>query len=200
MKILIISGTPNKDGLCQSLVTAAFETAVQSGAEADIVNLADFGLSSCKMCGNGWGKCLSENCCEYGGEDGFDTIQSKCGEADAFVLVTPVYYREPSEAFKAFMSRIRRCESTKNRSNGNVSFFANKPSILVASAGGGVGMIVALAEIERALDHMGGVANPPTRNGIYDYIAVNSWNKEYKRDTLKAAVASLVKSFETANI
>ena len=198
MKILIISGTPNKDGLCQSLVTAAYETAIKSGAEAETVSLADYTLSPCKMCGNGWGKCLSENRCEYGSEDGFDTIQSKCGEADAFVFVTPVYYREPSEAFKTFLSRIRRCESTKNRSDGNVSSFVDKPSILVASAGGGVGMIIALAEMERALDHMGGVANPPMRNGIYDYIAVNSWNREYKRDTLKAAVASLIKSFDKA--
>jgi len=45
---------------------------------------------------------------------------------------------------------------------------------------------------------MGGVANPPMRNGICDYIAVNSWNQEYKRDTLRAAVASLIKSFENS--
>jgi len=196
MKLLIISGTPNKDGLCQSLVTAASETAAAGGADVTIVNLAGYSLLQCKMCGGGWGKCLSENRCEYGGEDGFDDIQKQCAEADAFVFVTPVYYREPSEAFKTFLSRIRRCESTKNEKNGNVSSFVNKPTILVAAAGGGVGMIIALAEMERALDHMGGVQNPPARNGIFDYIAVNSWNQEYKRDTLRASVAALVGVFD----
>ena len=198
MKLLIISGTPKKDGICRSLVTAAYETAAELGAETEVIELGDNKPLPCKMCGEGWGICYSEHRCEFGDDDGFNAMQEKFSRADAFVFITPVYWGEVSETLKTFLDKLRRCQATKkwNEKDDVTSFFADKPSILVASAGGGGGGIVnTLNQMERAIAHMGGDVRPRDKKGIYDYIAVNRWNKDYKLEALKAAVSSLVKSF-----
>ena len=196
MKILVISGTPKKDGICHSLVVAASETAAALGAETELIKLAELMLPPCKMCDEGWGICRSEHRCIYGDEDGFNPLQEKFRAADAFVFITPVYWGEVSEALKCFLDRLRRCQASKqwDAEKAVPSFFAGKPCILVASAGGsGNGILSALSEMERAISHMGGDANPKDRNGICELIGVNRWNQEYKREALKAAVAALVK-------
>ena len=196
MKILIISGTPKKEGICHSLVMAANNTAAALGAETEVLKLSELGLSHCKMCDEGWGICRSEHRCVYGDEDGFNQLQEKFREADAFVFITPVYWGEVSETLKCFLDRLRRCQASRqwDADKAVPSFFTGKPSILAASAGGsGNGILSALSEMERAVSHMGGDANPKDKTGICDIIGVNRWNQEYKKEALKAAVAALVK-------
>ena len=197
MKILIVSGTPKTDGLCHSLVEAAAETAVGLGVEADIIRLGETDLSKCKMCGDGWGICFSEHRCVFGDKDGFNNLQLKVKEADAYVYISPVYWGDISEEMKIFIDKLRRCQATKqwDSSEDEVSFHKGKPSILVASAGGGGGGILPTFEaLERAVDHMGGERWSRQKAGVFDYIAVNRWNQDYKREALKAAVKEMIKS------
>jgi len=185
MKLLIVSGTPKSDGLCQSLVAAA-ETAARS-AEVETVKLSDYRLQGCRMCGDGWGDCNKTHRCAHGDEDGFNGLQEKCRDADAFVWITPVYWGETSEAMKCFPDRLRRCQATKQWSNekNDKSFLEGKTFIVVASAGGsGNGIVNAFSQMERAVSHMKG--------SVYDFIGVNRWNQAYKREALKEAVASLI--------
>ena len=194
MKLLILSGTPKKDGLSDSLAKAASEAAAAQNAEAEIIQLT--GLSVCKMCGDGWGTCISNHQCAFGDADGFSKIQDKLRWADAFVLITPVYWGEVSEGMKTFLDKIRRCEATKKWDENDMSesFFVGKSSILVASAGGGGGGITnTFIQMERAITHMGGASYPYDVYGFFDYIAVNRWNQDYKRETLKNAVTGLIK-------
>ena len=193
MKLIIISGTPKNDGLCHSLVTAAAEAAQSKGAETEIIKLSDHNLQSCKMCGDGWGVCRTQHRCAFGNEDGFNNIQEKYEEANAFVYITPVYWGDASEAMKIFLDKLRRCQATRRRNSETPtkSFHMEKPSILVASAGGGGGGITTtFVQMERAINHMDGLNW--VWGGTYDYIAVNRWNKDYKRETLKQAVKALV--------
>jgi len=196
MKILILSGTPKKDGLSHSLAAAAFEASIAQKAEAEIVQLT--GLSACRMCGDGWGTCSGTHICEFGG-DGFNEIHEKIRLADGFVLITPVYWGEVSDGMKAFLDKLRRCEGTKEweERDTNPQYFAGKSSILVASAGGGGGGIVStFAQMERAITHMGGASYPYDVYGFFDYIAVNRWNQDYKREALRNAVTALIKWIE----
>jgi multimeric flavodoxin WrbA len=191
MKILIISGTPKQDGICDSLVKAALSAADESGAETEVVKLSEHKISHCVMCGDGWGICNGEHKCAH--DDNFNALQEKVREADAFIYVTPVYWGEVSEVLKTFLDKLRRCQATKqwNKNDAIGSFLRGKPNILVANAGGGGGGIVnTFAQIERAISHMGGGGN----RGVYDYIAVNRWNQEYKREALQAAVKSMIES------
>jgi len=193
MKLLIISGTPKKDGLSVSLAVAACEAAKAQGAEAEIIQLT--GLSACRMCGDGWGTCNKEHRCEFGNTDGFNEFQEKIRWADGFVLVTPVYWGEVSEGMKIFLDKLRRCEATRQRSDDEgPSYFVGKSSILVASAGGGGGGISsAFVQMERAISHMGGTTYPYDIYGFFDYIAVNRWNQDFKIEALAKSVTALVK-------
>jgi len=197
MNLLVISGTPKKDGISHSLADAAYETAKVLNIETKIIQLV--GLSACKMCADGWGTCSKIHKCEFGDTDGFNDFQEKIKWADAFVLVTPVYWGEVSEGMKTFLDKLRRCEATKSwsESGANASYFAGKSSILVASAGGGGGGITsAFVQMERAISHMGGTSYPYDVYGFFDYIAVNRWNQEYKREALKNSVTALVEWHE----
>ncbi|MDR2546521.1 MAG: NAD(P)H-dependent oxidoreductase [Lachnospiraceae bacterium] len=195
MKLLIISGTPKNDGITHSFVKVAVDTAIELGVEVEMVKLSSLNLTKCMMCDDGWGICFNQHRCLYGDTDGFNELQTKVDNADAFVYVSPVYWGEISEDFKIFLDKLRRCQATKqwNSDEKEVSFMIGKPSIMVAVAGGGGGGIVStFADIERALTHMGGDAWPRERAGVFDYIAVNRWNQAYKRDTMKAAVTAMV--------
>jgi len=148
------------------------------------------------MCGDGWGICLKKHECEH--DENFNALQEKVREADAFVYITPVYWSEVSEVLKNYLDKLRRCQATKQWNSEDTtggSYLSGKPSILVASAGGGGGGIVNTFEcIERAIAHMGGNSQPRGNVGVYDYIAVNRWNQEYKRESLKSAVKSMVEN------
>ena len=187
MKILIISGTPKQDGICDSLVTAALSSAKESGAETEVIKLSEQNISLCKMCGDGWGSCSGEHKCW---DDNFNKVQEEFSEADAFIYITPVYWGDVSEALKNYFDKLRRAQASKRWNSGDTSggsFLSGKQSIIVANAGGGGGGIVnTLHQMERAISHMGG--------SIYDYIAVNRWNQEYKRESLKSAVKSMIDS------
>ena len=197
MKLLILSGTPKKDGLCHSLASTAYDAAIAQGADAKIIQLKS--LSACRMCGDGWGTCSSKHSCAFGEDDGFNEYQKDVLWADGFVFVTPVYWGEVSEGMKTFLDKLRRCQATKGWSKGKENSFLNgKSSILVASAGGGGGGISsAIVQMERAISHMGGTGYPyDAQWGFYDYIAVNRWNQNYKREALSSAVISLINWFK----
>jgi len=203
MKILVINATPKTDGICYSFVTTAAETAAQLGVEAEVIRLSSMNLSKCKMCDDGWGICFNEHRCIFGDKDGFNDLQKKVQEADAFVYITPVYWGEINEELKIFLDKLRRCQATKQWDNREteVSFLNGKPSIMVASAGGGGGGIVStFADIERAISQMSGDSWPRELNGVFDYIAVNRWNQAYKRETLKAAITEMVKYRKTPRV
>lgn len=179
MKVLILSGSPKKEGLCFSCVEAAREGVEKAGSECEIIRLNDKGIKRCAMCDDGWGDCYEKHICRFGG-DGFSEIQEKINQADAMILDTPVYYGDMTEVMKAFFDRLRRCEAHKGESGA----MAGKPVILIASPGGsGSGAISCLEQMERLCHHL--------RAKVFDYVSVNRWNKGYKMEAIKAAAESM---------
>ncbi|MHB1315727.1 MAG: flavodoxin family protein [Christensenellales bacterium] len=177
MKICILSGNPKKDGLCQSVIDAAISGALEAGAQADEIKLCDYELVRCQICGEGWGPCRSEHYCIYG-DDGFTEIKARMQSSDCFIFASPVYWWETSEAFKAFIDRFRRCEF------GQSGILHNKQAICIASAGGtGNGLLSCLEQMERFCRHTGAV--------VFDYIGVNRWNCDYKRQAAKEAAYAM---------
>ena len=137
MKVVIVSGTPKKEGLCFSCVQSAREGVLNAGGECEVESLCETKLKICAVCGDGWGTCLKDHVCQFG-DDGFAALQQKLAAADALILVTPVYWGDMSEPMKAFFDRYRRCEAMK----GDKSALRGKQVLLVASSGGtGNGMV-----------------------------------------------------------
>jgi len=191
MKLLILSGTPKTDGNTYAFVEKAKETADGLGLEAEVLRFSDMNLTKCKMCDDGWGVCFYEHYCIFGDKDGFNDLQKKVRDADAFIYISPVYWGEMSEELKLFVDKLRRCQSTKqwNSNTDEVSFHKGKPSILVAVAGGGGGGCPStFLHMKRAIGAMGGDEWPKEHAGLFDFIAVNRWNTEYKLESLQAAI------------
>ncbi len=178
--ILVFSASPNRDGLTAACAAAAVEGAIAGGAQAEEVRLNDLDIGRCKVCNHGWGTCQTQACCEV--KDDFQALHDRAIHADAYVLVTPVYWGEMSEPAKAFTDRLRRCEAPL----GEDSRLEGKPVMAVAAAGGsGNGMVTCLLSLERWVDHV--------RARKFDLIGVNRWSRDYKLAAIRAAAEEMVK-------
>ncbi len=179
MNVLVISSSPNRDGLTAACAAAAAEGVRLAGGYAEEVRLNDLEVGMCQACDNGWGTCRNEHECEQ--QDDFQSLHARVHQADAYVLVTPVYWGEMSESAKAFTDRLRRCEATL----GEESHLSGKPVIAVAAAGGsGGGMITCLLSMERWIQHV--------RARTFDLIPVNRWSRAYKLVAIREAARTMV--------
>jgi multimeric flavodoxin WrbA len=179
MKVIILQSSPNEDGLTAACAQAAFDGVHQAGGMVETVRINDLALRHCQACDNGWGTCLSDHRCRI--EDDFEPLHQRILQADALVLVTPVYWGEMSESAKALTDRLRRCEATRDSANGLPgSLLTAKPFLAVAAAGGtGGGMITCLASMERWAQHV--------YARVFDLIPVNRWSRVYKIEAIRAA-------------
>lgn len=183
MKIMILTSSPNDDGLTAACGAEAILGVEKGEVFASIINLNSLNISSCHACGKGWGTCLDKHTCQV--EDDFQKIHTQMSEADGYIIITPVYWHDMSESLKVFIDRIRRCEA----SNGEKNILAGKPFICIAAPGGtGNGCISCLASFERFVDHIKGIK--------YDFIGVTRRNKDYKLNTIREAAKSLAKSLK----
>jgi multimeric flavodoxin WrbA len=179
MEVIVLSASPNIDGLTAACADAAARGAAMAGATVARVRLNDLRVGSCRACGDGWGTCRSEHRCQV--EDDFQRLHAQVANADALVLVTPVYFGEMSESAKAFTDRLRRCEATR----GNGSALSDKSQILVAAAGGGGGgTVTCLHAMERWARHV--------RARVFDLVPVTKWTRAHKLQTIQAAAQALV--------
>ena len=186
MKTLVFSASPNRDGLTSACAAAAIEGAHQAGGQAEEIRLNDLKVDMCQACDNGWGTCRSEHVCQV--SDGFQALHARVLEADAYVLVTPVYFGEMSESAKAFTDRLRRCEATRGSESGP----AGKPVIAVAAAGGGGnGTITCLLSMERWIQHV--------RGQVFDLIPVKRWTRGNKLTTIREASCTMVQETTEKN-
>ena len=156
---LIITASPNADGLTAACGSAVLEGITSAGGDAELIDISAKGLAPCLICGNGWGICREQSNCVI--DDAFGDIQTKIRESEGIVLVTPVYWGQPSERMKYFMDRFRRCEAFNKAG----SAAKGKQVDLIAAAGGsGNGTVTALMEMENWCRHVGAI--PRERFGV----------------------------------
>jgi len=180
MNVIVLSSSPNKDGLTAACASAAVEGVCLAGGHAEEVRLNDLRIGLCQACNNGWGTCRPDHECQV--EDDFQALHTRVRRADGYVIVTPVYWWEMSESAKAFTDRLRRCEATL----GHESRLFGKPVIAVAAAGGsGKGMITCLLSMEHWIQHV--------RARVYDLFPVNRWSREYKLVAIREAAQAMVR-------
>jgi multimeric flavodoxin WrbA len=141
-----------------------------AGSEIEIIKPE---FDRCRVCGNGWGSCQSSRRCCFE-QDGFGQAMDSLAAADVICFITPVYWHEMAEGIKSFIDRLRRCE------RGEEGRLAGKSILLVASAGGtGNGLVNCMHQMEQFCRH--------TQMKVFDFIAVNRWNRDYKGEAIYAA-------------
>ena len=182
MKVLVVTSSPNNDGLTAACGEAARQGVVDGKSPARAISLNEFNILRCAECGRGWGTCQTAHRCQL--EDDFAKIQDMFEAADGFVFVTPVYFGEPSETFKAFFDRLRRCEATKK--SGENSILMGKPVICIAAAGGsGHGAVQCLGAMERLVQRLSAVP--------FDFIPITQRTREYQIETIHDSLAAMCK-------
>ena len=156
---LVITASPNTDGLTAACARAAVEGLDKANGKWEHYDLCEKKITPCLVCGNGWGKCRESAKCTL--DDIFTEMQQRFRSAEGIILITPVYWGQPSERMKYFLDRFRRCEAF----NKDGSAAKGKQVDLVAAAGGsGNGTATCLAEMEMWCRHVGAV--PKDRIGI----------------------------------
>lgn len=145
--IVVIWSSPNTDGLTATAKNKVIAGIQNMGHEVEEICLNKIHLEHCRSCANGWGMCQTAGYCVI--QDNFETIYQKLQKADGIVWVSAVYWHDLTEQAKAFLDRLRRCETAHN------GFLQGKKNLIVACAGGtGLGAIQCLEHLENTLSHM----------------------------------------------
>jgi multimeric flavodoxin WrbA len=177
---LIITASPNADGLTAACGNAAANGIKSAGGVFELADISHEKLKPCLICGNGSGACMKTSKCVI--DDILAQLQEKIRTADGVILVTPVYFWQPSERMKYFLDRFRRCEAF----NQSGSAADGKQFDLIAAAGGsGNGTANALTEMENWCRHVGAIAR--------ERIGVTKFNREPMLRVIEDSAARLVR-------
>ena len=119
MKVLMINGSPRKDGntsIALEEMRKVFET---EGVETECIRVGHMDVRGCIACGrcSELGKCVFDDC--------VNEFASMAKDADGFIFGTPVYYAHPTGKIQSFMDRV--FYSAK-------SAFVHKPAAVISSS------------------------------------------------------------------
>jgi multimeric flavodoxin WrbA len=107
MKILMLSGSKNREGRTARVIEAIGKGVAKAGGTTESIFLPELTIERCRQCEkDGWGICRREQRCII--EDDFNSIVAKVKVADAVVFTNPVYFGDLSESMRAFLERLRR--------------------------------------------------------------------------------------------
>lgn len=99
MKILLINGSPRRNGNSSKISTSINNT-LKDEYEVDKISLTEFNIShciGCLACSDGRG-CIIE--------DDFNNLKQKVEEADLVVFISPVYFNSVTSLSKSFIDRF----------------------------------------------------------------------------------------------
>lgn len=110
-KVILISGSPRKDGNSMAALKIAAEQIEATGLEAEIITLAGMNIRSCVACG----KCNSSDPSGCAIDDGANEIFAKIQQADGLILAAPVYYGTTRGDMMSFIQRLGMYSSRHGR-------------------------------------------------------------------------------------
>ena len=100
MKVLLVNGSPNKNGCPFTALTEVAAQLEKDGVGAEFLHLGKQPINDCADCGF----CFKNGKCVFG--DIVNETAARLGEFDGFVFGAPVYYAGPSARLLAFMDRL----------------------------------------------------------------------------------------------
>lgn len=100
MNILVLTGSPRKDGNSNFLATEFMRGAKEAGHEVVRFDAAQSNVHPCIACN----KCGMDGPCIF--KDDFETVRENIIPADAVVLATPMYYFGISAQLKTVIDRF----------------------------------------------------------------------------------------------
>ena len=137
-KILILSGSPKKNGNTATLVNWFVEGARAKGAQIEIVRTAFLkyktnGCISCRRC-----QTLEEYECVI--NDQAKPVLARMNEVDIIVIATPLYFYGPSAQIKLVMDRMFSLFKWDNDNDTMTTRLKGKTLVLIGSAYEDIGL------------------------------------------------------------
>ena len=100
MKVLLINGSPHKDGCTKRALKEVEKVLNEEGIDTEIFEIGVLPISGCISCG----KCREIGKCVI--NDGVNTAKEKLKLADGIVIGSPVYYASPNGSLISFLDRL----------------------------------------------------------------------------------------------
>jgi len=137
-KILILSGSPVKEGNTSRLVKWFKEGAAAEGSQVEVVNAAFLkykatGCTSCRQCQK-----IDKYECVI--DDEAKPVLAKMALVDVIVMATPLYFYAASAQLKLVMDRMFSLYKWDNRAGTMVTPLKGKTLVLLASAFEDIGL------------------------------------------------------------
>ncbi len=120
MKVLMLNGSPHKEGCTFTALSEVEKSLNEEGIETEIVWIKTKPLMSCTACS----KCSEIGECTFG-KDGVNEFVKKAYDADGFIFGSPVHYAAATGAITSFLGRAFYSNSEP---------FIFKPAAMVCSA------------------------------------------------------------------
>ena len=100
MKVLIINGSPHKNGTTNAALSEAMATLEKEGVECEIVQVGHLAIRGCVACLG----CRKAGRCVI--DDAVNEVAEKFREADGIIVGSPVYYAAPNGTLLSFLDRL----------------------------------------------------------------------------------------------
>jgi len=184
MKIVMISGSRNRQGKTATMADALLHGASSKGCACDRFFLPEMAIERCRQCDErGWGDCRKQGTCVI--DDDFARVVEAVRAADAVVFANPVYFSDLSESLRAFLDRLRRTTCHEAGRPG----IKGKTAVGVCVAGGGGGGAPACIErLQHVLETCG--------FDVLDLVPVRRQNMELKAEVLETTGRRLARQLE----
>lgn len=101
MKVLLIHGSPRKEGNTFVALSEVASALRGEGLDAEIISIGNRPIQGCSACN----KCVELGRCIFN-DDLYNAIREKLEGADGLVIGTPVYYAGPNGALCAILDRV----------------------------------------------------------------------------------------------
>ena len=100
MKVLLINGSPHKNGNTVFALNQMAEVFADAGAETEILQVGSEAVRGCTGCGS----CYKTHKCVF--EDLVNETAARLPEFDGIVVGSPVYYASPNGTLLSFLDRL----------------------------------------------------------------------------------------------
>ncbi len=100
MKVLLINGSPKKNGNTAYALNQMAEVFACQGVETEILHIGNQAIRGCIACGS----CAQKGQCVF--DDAVNEAAPKFREADGIVVGSPVYYASANATLIAFLDRL----------------------------------------------------------------------------------------------
>jgi multimeric flavodoxin WrbA len=168
MKVILVNGSPNKNGCTYTALCEVEKTLNEADIETEIFWIGTKPIIGCTACM----KCREKGKCTFD-KDVVNEFTEKAYEADGFIFGSPVYYAGATGAITSFLDRAFYSSSQGN----GLEAFKHKPASVICSARRG-GTTATYDRLNKYL----GISQMPIISSFYWNMVHGNTPEEVKQD------------------